>query len=120
MKVFSKAYNREFEVEVCPSTDEELFNVISHKSLQNLFDIELRGQYESTFEVIKDNPGHCIVKCSIKELTTGFVVEEIGEKSKVKGEGEIAQQFPVTSAYTRAFDRALIRMLGFEGKPHKI
>ena len=115
-KIYSKAYNREFEVEVCPSADGELYNVISHKSLQNLFDIELRGQYESSFEVIKDNPGHCITKCVIKELTTGFVIEEIGEKSKVKGEGEIAQQFPVTSAYTRAFDRAMIRMLGFEGK----
>lgn len=116
MKLHSKAFNREIEVELCPKNEGELFDVVAHKSLQDIHDIEMRGQFETTLTVVKDNVNHALVKCQIKEISTGFVVEEIGEKIKIDNDTEIGRNFPVTTAATRAFDRAMIRMLGFEGK----
>lgn len=116
MTLKSKAFNREFEVELCPKNEGELFDVVAHKSLQDIHDIEMRGQFETTLTVVKDNVNHALVKCQIKEISTGFVVEEIGEKIKIDNDTEIGRNFPVTTAATRAFDRAMIRMLGFEGK----
>lgn len=115
MKIFSKKFNREFEVTPCPSKEAENYFVISHKSLQDIFDIELSDVLEVTkYEVVKDNPSHALFVITIRNKETGFEVTEIGEKKSAKGESEIAQLFPVTSAYTRAFDRAMIRILGLD------
>lgn len=117
MKIHSKTYDREFEVALCPSTEgKEEFNVISHKSLQDIVDVELRGNFSCDFAVLKDAVGHALVKCVITDTKFGYTVAELGEKTKAANENEIGQQFPVTSAYTRAFDRAVIRLMGFEGK----
>lgn len=111
-----KTHYGELDLELCPSNEGEDFGVIAHKSLTNIFDVVLRGKFAGTFEVVKFDKTHSLVKCIIKDLETNFTVEELGEKVRVSGEGDIAQQFPVTSAYVRAFDRAMIRILGLEGK----
>lgn len=116
MKLYSHAYGREFNVEICPKNNGEQFSVISHKSLQDIHDIELRGMLNTSLNVVKDSATHAIVECQITDTAAAFAVVEIGEKMKTANDSEIGKSFPVTTAYTRAFDRAMIRILGFEGK----
>lgn len=116
MLLNSKPYARDFEVGICPKAECETFEIISHKSLQDIHDIEMRGRFNTEVSVVKDNANHALVKCVMIDNETDFRVEEIGEKLKTSVDTEIGKTFPVTSAATRAFDRAMIRMLGFEGK----
>lgn len=116
MKLHSRVYQREFEVELCPKNEGEQFNVVSHKSLQDIHDVELRGTLNTSLRVLKDSVTHAIVECQITDTASAFAVVEIGEKTKTADDTEIGKSFPVTTAYTRAFDRAMIRILGFEGK----
>lgn len=116
MLLKSQPYGKEFEVAVCPKVEGEAFDVISHKSLQDIHDLAMRGAFESEITVIKDNANHALVKCVITDVKSGFRVEEIGEKTKSPADTQIGKEFPVTSAATRAFDRAMIRILGFDGK----
>lgn len=115
-KIFSPAYNTYFDLDFCPPSAEEPFGVISHKSLSDLCDITLRGKFKTDFVVIKSEVNHAVVKVKVEEIESGFTVFEIGEKKADKNDNEIGKTFPVTSAYTRAFDRAFIRILGLEGK----
>ena len=114
-KIYSRTYEKEFEIELCPKEQGENFDVISHKSLQDIHDVELRGELTTKFEVLNDNPNHSVVKVVISNKD-GFAVEEIGEKTKCQADTEIGKSFPTTTAYCRAFDRAMIRILGFVGK----
>lgn len=116
MKLYSRVYQREFEVDLCPKNEGEQFNVVSHKSLQDIHDVELRGTLNTSLHVLKDSVTHAIVECQITDTASAFAVVEIGEKTKTADDTEIGRSFPVTTAYTRAFDRAMIRILGFEGK----
>lgn len=116
MKLYSRVYQREFEVDLCPKNEGEQFNVVSHKSLQDIHDVELRGTLNTSLRVLKDSVTHAIVECQITDTASAFAVVEIGEKTKTADDTEIGKSFPVTTAYIRAFDRAMIRILGFEGK----
>ena len=115
MKIYSRTYEKEFDIELCPKEQGENFDVISHKSLQDIHDVDLRGELTTKFEVLNDNPNHSVVKVVISNKD-GFAVEEIGEKTKCQGDTEIGKSFPTTTAYCRAFDRAMIRIMGFVGK----
>ena len=106
----------ELNLEMCPAKEGDEFDVISHRSLADVCDNQLRGKFAATFDVIKGNATHALVKCRIEDTDTKYTVEELGEKIRVKTDSNIALEFPVTAAYTRAFDRAMIRILGLEGK----
>lgn len=94
MLLKSQPYGKEFEVAVCPKIEGEAFDVISHKSLQDIHDLAMRGMFESEITVIKDNANHALVKCVITDVKSGFRVEEIGKKQKVPPILRLGRNFP--------------------------
>ena len=48
MKIYSRTYEKEFDIELCPKEQGENFDVISHKSLQDIHDVDLRGELTTT------------------------------------------------------------------------
>lgn len=115
-KIFSKPYNREFEVEICPPREGESADVqvIAHASLERIIVHDLKVSYDTT--VVVGATSHSLVKCVMEDKNTGIRVCAHGETTKSTLTSDIGQGYPTRTAETRAFDAAAITLLGFEGK----
>lgn len=91
--------------------------IVSHTSLKNLLNNELRDELEIQYDVkmLLVSQGHCVAQCTIKDKH-GRRSQEIGESTATTLETPIAKGFPATTAFNRALDRCIIAHLGFKGR----
>lgn len=108
MTVYGKFIDREVTIE----DREDGLNVISHKTLEKLAD-EFDVWY--TLEFVSYAGGSYIFKCSAScDKLGGRRAEAIGESSLRNLATDISKKYPAIMASKRAFDRAMIRIFGFE------
>lgn len=107
MKAYGMFIDREIEIEA----KEDGVAIIPHKVLEKLsneFDVFY------TFESIFNNGAVAVFKCSASCETINRRAEAIGEASNKNLENEISKRYPSVMASKRAFDRAMIRLFGFD------
>lgn len=83
--------------------------LLNHEQVQNQ-----RPIVNST-QLITHDPGHYAFLCSIVD-NNGYRVECIGEATPATLTTPISRNYPVLMAHKRAFDGAVIRYLGLQGK----
>lgn len=116
MKIKSTLLEEELEIEVI---EKEGDSYISHKALKSLLNNIIKRDDVESFEEKKqvtcnDFSNSYIVTETMKIVYKGktISISEIGEASQENCSGEINHQFMASCASKRAFDRALIRLLG--------
>lgn len=107
MKVFGTYIEREIEID----TKEDGVAIIPHKVLEKLAD-EFGVYY--TFDTVFNNGVSAVFKCTATCDMPKRRSEAIGEASNRNLENEISKRYPSIMASKRAFDRAMIRLFGFD------
>lgn len=112
MKINAINIKKEIEVE-CYETEDGL-RIVPHSALEKLAD-EYNIRYHQ--DLLFCNGYQIIFKCTATANLEGIerYAEQIGESSKSNLTTKISQSYPAIMASKRAFDRAVIRLLGFEG-----
>ena len=110
MNVYSKRLDREIELRTEKYGDLEL---ISHQSLVDVFS-ELNG-VDITYDVVSSDMRHSVIFGTITD-DKGNRVTELGEALDASLANNIARMYPTTMAFTRAFDRAVVKYLMLPGK----
>lgn len=121
MNIHSDYLEKDLDIDVTEIKDGEdenakvVMRVVTHDSLRKIFMSEklLRLTYE--YQPVYMDRGHYAVLCKMSD-TNGRVVQEIGESLPATLTNQISKNYPILMAYQRAFDRALIAILGLEGK----
>lgn len=117
-KLKSSYLNIEFEFNAFESQENgEAIQIVSHESLEDIIHNqvpkELQARYDYNEMVVGRD--HCVIRCTISDAK-GRRVQAIGESVPETLETEISRCYPAVMAAQRAFDRAVIRYLGFSGK----
>lgn len=117
MKLYSKYLKEEFEVNVTETDSEgKVISVISHDSLRNiLIDLSARKGVSYGYTPLEVSQFHNVFLCTVEDQN-GRKITEIGESTKYTLVGNIGKGYPSLVAAQRAFDRAVIAYLGFDGK----
>ena len=110
MNVYSKRLDKEIELRTEKYGDLEL---ISHQSLVDVFS-ELDG-VDITYDVVSSDLRHSVIFGTISD-DKGNRVTELGEALDASLSNDIARMYPTTMAFTRAFDRAVVKYLMLPGK----
>lgn len=118
-KIKSPYTNIEYELETFDkSTNEDIMTIISHNSLERLMhNVLMNSDYSVNYDLnfIECTKRHTVVECVIWDKNSRRI-SGIGESSLESLNSSIAKQYPSLTASQRAFDRAIIRYLGFEGR----
>lgn len=117
MNIFSKYLSKEFDVTVIEGENNgKAISIISHDSLRNIL-IDISKEYNISYEYtsLEVSINHNVFLCTIQD-NKGRKITEIGESSKASLYGDIGNKYPTLTAAQRAFDRAVIAFLGFDGK----
>lgn len=109
MEIYSKYLKRNFTIS---GAELENKTIISHADLEDIVLNQIDDVRFSYSVIETTKPPVFICKMDYENRH----VEAIGEATYASLTTEIAKQFPATMAANRAFDRAAIRLLGFEGK----
>lgn len=115
---FSKTLNKvvdcdEYLQVINPQTGyEKKFLIINHSNLVQLFNTLENTKINQ--KCLVANFEHAVYECLIEY--NGKVFYQIGEVVKKTQFNDIVRDYPVTIAYQRAFDRAVISLLDFESK----
>ena len=118
-KIKSLYTNIKYELETFEKVNNEgVMTIISHNSLERLMHNVLMKEdcavkYDLNF--IECTEKHTVVECIIWDNKSRRI-SAIGESSYKSLNSDIARQYPSLTASQRAFDRAIIRYLGFEGR----
>lgn len=88
--------------------------IITHDSLRDIFLNQITG-VTAEYQVISSDRYHSVVLCRVFN-DKGRSITEIGESLPASLTDTISQNYPTLMAFQRAFDRALIAFLNFEGK----
>jgi len=110
MNVYSKRLEKDIELQTEKYGDLEL---ISHQSLVDVFS-GLDG-VDITYSVISSDTRHSVIFGTISD-SKGIRITEIGEALDASLANDISRMYPTTMAFTRAFDRALVKYLMLPGK----
>ena len=94
-----------------------VIHLISHDSLKDILlnQIPKDVGIKYTFDVIKTELDHSVVKCVITD-DLGRRIETLGESTTATLINEISRNYPTTMAKKRAFDQAVIDYIGMKGK----
>lgn len=125
--VFSKYFNKEFEVQTFASADNPDVQVISHDSLERIIFDEIPLLFPDqglNYDVCVDypkignpspDPNHFVYRCTMWDKSNRKVMK-VGETKTETLDTEIARNHPALIAQQRAFDRAAIAYLQLPGK----
>lgn len=119
MEVFmlleSKYLNQKLDVATIEKEENgHILQIITHDSLRDIFLNQIAGVI-AEYQVISSDRHHSVVLCRIFN-DKGRSITEIGESLPATLADPISQNYPTLMAFQRAFDRALIAFLNFEGK----
>lgn len=120
-KIYSNNLKMEFEVNTTERVLEygEIIETVNHDSLENIMynhlvlDKNLGVKYSMKPLVL--SPEHSVFECIITD-NDGRFVHAIGESTTSSLKTTIALEYPSLISSQRAFDRAIIRYLGFTGR----
>lgn len=84
--------------------------IVYHSELESFILNDLRGKVHFDFPVIIPSPTDAVVTCSMWD--SNQKITAIGEATPKTLSSGVSENFPVTTASIRAFDRAAIRFLG--------
>lgn len=84
-------------------------SIVLHKTLE---EIATNYGITYTFEFICGNADSAVYKCIARDPATGVVSEQIGEASGKNLETDISKKYPHIMASKRAYDRAVLRVMG--------
>lgn len=112
MKIYSTFLKKDVDVAV---TERDGAKIIPHYEIEKLAD---ENDVSCTYETVDFKGLVAVVKC-IATATTGDGklkrIEAFGESNDKNLENAIAQKYPFIMAAKRAYDRAVLRCLGFYG-----
>lgn len=117
-KLKSSYLNIEFEVNAFESQENgEALQIVSHESLEDIIHNQVPKELQAKYDYNEMRIGrdHCVIRCTISDVK-GRRVQAIGESVPETLETDISRCYPAVMAAQRAFDRAVIRYLGFSGK----
>lgn len=83
---------------------------ITHDILEKAF-LDTQG-IECSYKPIKADKEHAVVECTLKYGDKK--ITKVGEATPKNCKGPIQWNIPVSTAYMRAFDRAMVRLLDFD------
>lgn len=117
MELYSKYLKEKFDVNITETDGEgKKISVISHDSLRNiLVDLSARKGVMYSYTPLQVSQVHSVFLCTVEDQS-GRKITEIGESTKYTLVGNIGKGYPSLVAAQRAFDRAVIAYLGFDGK----
>ena len=116
--MYSKYYDKNFDVAMSSySQGGKEMVIISHDALQDIIHNQIPSENKVMydFQNITVNPNIPVFLCTICDKN-GRRVQEIGEATPRSLTTNIGKSYPSLLASQRAFDRAAIRFLNFEGK----
>lgn len=119
MKIKSTYLNTELDIpqKEYESAGENV-TIISHKTLEDLVynSVEAKAENIQAHQtLLSSEPGHYVFLCAINDKN-GRRVEGLGESQASTLLTKIAQDYPATMAFNRAFDSAAIKFFGFPSK----
>lgn len=115
MLLNSKHLNMYFDVATIDKADNgKVIHVVKHDSLRDIFLNQYPG-LQVNYQVVSTDVRHSVVLCRISD-DKGRVSTEIGESLPNTLTDPISKNYPTLMAFQRAFDRALIAFLNFDGK----
>lgn len=117
-KLKSSYLNIEFEVNAFESQENgDPIQIVSHESLEDIIHNQVPKEFQTKYDYNEMRIGrdHCVIRCTISDIA-GRRVQAIGESVPETLETDISRCYPAVMAAQRAFDRAVIRYLGFSGK----
>ena len=118
-KIKSTVFDMDFEVKTFESVEDgNTVNIITHEALEDIIHNQLPEKVgiRYDFTVVSALEAHSVVQCVMSSAEPKRRIVAVGEAVPATLETAISQQYPTTMAWNRAFDRAAIKFLGFEGK----
>ena len=96
------------------SYEKEGMKMIPHSELKTVLGNDKVKRISSNYVRIDEHSA--FVEITLQNVETGKEYVGIGESNELNLESTIAKAFPITMAYNRAVDNAVIQLLGIEGR----
>lgn len=96
------------------SYEKEGMKIIPHSELKTVLGNDKVKRISSNYVRIDEHSA--FVEITLQNVETGKEYVGIGESNELNLESTIAKAFPITMAYNRAVDNAVIQLLGIEGR----
>ena len=112
MKVRSEIYDVELE-----ATEYDDMTIISHNEIEKFLMEHPHIEVTTNAKIL--NPNMCVVEAIAKDtISCRTSPLKIGESNPSNLENKISKMYPATMAYQRAIDRAVLKLIGLEGKAY--
>lgn len=114
ISVYSEYLEKEFQVEGFTAISDRgrPVTMIYPTSLKKLMNRMIPAEFGARYDLVdvKQTMDHCVARCIITDAK-GKRIQEVGEATTQSMTSDIETSHPATTAYQRAFDRAVIQYL---------